>query len=617
MASTKLVPQILRAPFPIRHGLRPSPHLVFLAGLSLTAATQQVAADPAVDLPPPRELPVDFRCFEGEAGLCPLDEGDIFIGDSSKYLEFSAFEIEECGYPPFLTNTVAGIGAQSTCLDDGQAIDSSVEQVLRMDILNFDGEVGFPSSASIDGIYLFPLSSFTGEVGCFPNDAGVVEVFFEDESSATYDYTSDISEIDGVCAVPGVHAIFVDFGAPRQVRRIEVTPSIGNLFASGLDIPDVSPENCVGDGADNTDCEIQIGNPGLDGGDLRAIITDSELVGNVDVVGGPWRVLDPRTHCEPGAGSGDTPTSLVFDTGTSYTYREEDGTVITGPLPLVVSDNSTGMNDFFTIQATSCGVPRDGFTGEPVPRDGSMGGEPYIDIVEIASDIEPTANVLGFESDGLNDTDYRCKPPADADLITQPLIELNVRDDEIKILSGVPGVIDPVGRDITVYCGSKRGRFKQFSFVAWNLLHAIQTDMRSEIDAEIQVLSDSVNRYAACVDSSFYYGSLAPWPYYINLYYDFAVSQALAGNTAQANFYFTQTAALVDLYRSNLELPGVSDNFQRCFATGDKLDMIKDSGVEPVLPDDKPLNAWGDLISQLEHLDYAIRTYIDELSASP
>jgi hypothetical protein len=168
-----------------------------------------------------------------------------------------------------------------------------------------------------------------------------------------------------------------------------------------------------------------------------------------------------------------------------------------------------------------------------------------------------------------------------------------------------------------VYCGSKRGQFKQFSFVAWNLVHSIQTDMRSEIDAEIQVLNDSVTRYAACVDPAFYYGSLAPWPYYISLYYNFAVSQALASNTATAEFYFTQTAALVDLYRSNLELPGISDHFQRCFATGDKLDMIKDSDLELVLPGDKPLNAWGDLISQLEHLAYAIRTYLDELSAAP
>jgi hypothetical protein len=45
--------------------------------------------------------------------------------------------------------------------------------------------------------------------------------------------------------------------------------------------------------------------------------------------------------------------------------------------------------------------------------------------------------------------------------------------------------------------------------------------------------------------------------------------------------------------------------------------MIKDSDLELILPGDKPLNAWGDLISQLEHLAYAIRTYLDELSAAP
>jgi hypothetical protein len=602
------------------------PRLVFLAGLTLAAASQQAAADPAVDLPPEGQLPLDFRCIPDEVPDCPLNVFDQIIFNSApkylqfdsapKYLQFDAIEDTNCGYTPDVTNPPFGdgVGVFSNCTEDASDIGSFDSQELLMDIREFDGEGNVVSTASVEGIYLFPMTSFGGD-GCLPNDTGTVEVTFGDDTAEIFEYTSDTTS-DGElgCEVQGEHAILVDFGGAKEVVSIRVAPTRGSHYASGLELPDVSPENCAGSGDNNNSCEIQIGDENLDGGDLRAIITDGELVGNVDVVGGPWRVLDPRAHCQTDASPGDTPTSLVFNDTEVYTYLV-DGAIVTDTLPLVVSDDGS-TTTYFEIQATSCGIPRGDFTLPPEERD-EPGAEPYIDIVEIATDIVPEANVLGFESDGLDGTLYECDDVLlgdDAELETQPLLELNVRDDEIKILSGVPGIIDPVGRDITTGCGSKRGGFKQFSFAAWNLVHAIQTEMAAEISAEIVVLRQSIMRYATCVDPSFYYGSLRPWPVYINTYFGYGEMFADMGNVAAAEYYFGMSATLVDIFRSNLEAPGISDNFLRCFATGPELDMIIDSDDVTPGPGDLPLNAWGDLVTQLQHLSYAIRTYIDELS---
>ena len=136
----------------------------------------------------------------------------------------------------------------------------------------------------------------------------------------------------------------------------------------------------------------------------------------------------------------------------------------------------------------------------------------------------------------------------------------------------------------------------------------------TEISAEIVVLRQSIMRYATCVDPSFYYGSLRPWPVYINTYFGYGETFADMGNVAAAEYYFGMSATLVDIFRSSLEAPGISDNFLRCFATGPELDMIIDSDDVTPGPGDLPLNAWGDLVTQLQHLSYAIRTYIDELS---
>jgi hypothetical protein len=636
MKTNKLVLDVLSAPFPSRFGRPLAPQLALIAGLPLLAVGLQATADPAVVLPDDG-LPVEFRCLDDS---CPLgDDGTIGLDNPDKYLQFTALELDECFYPPDLTNNGNGIGVLG-CNEESSQIDSGNDayQEVLIEVLEFVGEPGdhcdtpgytgghgcaggygygyASSSTLIEGIYLNRLSSFSVD-GCLAGDLGEVFVTFADETSDLIHYTSDTSDDDGVCATPGEHAIFVDFGELKEVASIRVTPLIGGLYAAGLEVPDVSPENCTGNGEDNNNCEIQVGDPGLDGGDLRAIISDPDLTGNVDTVAGPYRVRDDRAHCQPGASDLLVPTPLIFDDATVFTYLEDD-VVKTMMLPLIVSDNA-GTDDFFTISEKGCGTPRMTIDGPPVPRSDS-GWTPYLDIVAIGTDIEPVASVLGFESDGLDGSPYECDDVPggdDASLLTQPLLELNTRDDEAKILSGVPGIIDPVGRDITTGCGSKRGSFKGFSYVAWNLIHATQTDIRSETGAEIFVLGQSSARFAACVSPSYYYGQLAPMSSYIATYFNYAAMLADMGFPTYAEYYLDIAIYFVEQFKANLDLPGATVNFENCFATGPKLDMIKDSSVDPVLPGDKPLNAWGDLISQLDHLSYVLQTFKDELIAPP
>ncbi|MFT7287773.1 MAG: hypothetical protein ACI87W_001888 [Halieaceae bacterium] len=661
MEVKSLFPSVLDAPFPLRNGLPLTPRLVFIASLALAVGSQLAAADDAVTLPDEGLLPIDFRCVPpvgSGSDDCPiiLDEepfGYLDI-DVEKYLEFEGTEDFDCFYPPDVSNTTEGVGVRSSCEEDGPSISSEGNQVLEITVWEDGGESSIESSLPIEGIYLFPLSNTTGEgffdcpeaesggdQCCLPDDQGAVQVTFADGSSDTFPYSSDTSTEFGFCAVGGDHAVFVDFGSSQEVEAIVVIPEevlrfdgegspeyagrpvISSVYAVGLEVvipPDVSPENCEGTGEDNSDCKIQVGDPELEGGDLKAVISDTELEGNIRVVGGsPWRVLDDRAHCQPGASPSSSTETLVFNDVKTYYVNDALNPVT---LPLIVSDNgAAGAPQYFTIQATSCGIPRVSFDGQPVLRtDTDINGdwEPYLDIVELDSDIELLASVLGFESEGLDGTDYACRPPGTASLATQPVMEINVRESEAKILSGAPGIINEVARDITVDCGSKRGKFRGYSFVAWNLVHAIQTDMREEIDAEIDVLVDSAMRYADCVDPDFYQAQLSSLPERINRYYDYAV-RLTAVNPYFAGRFLDVAVTSIESFKSNLEAGGVSDNFLRCYASSvdpalsPRLDLIKDT-MSP-LATDVPLNAWGDLISQLEHLSYAIRSYRVELLA--
>ena len=235
MKPVNLVPTVLRAPFPARSGMKLTPRLLFATGLSLAAASQMAAADPAVSLPSAGALPLDFRCFVGEITECPLDGNDrIFFQSSPKYLQFDATEDTECGYPPFVTNEAPGafvddgIGVGSICVvSDSAQIDSEAPaQQLLIDIREFLGEGSIDSSAAVEGIYLFPLTSTTFGVDgflCLPDDTGEVRVFVDgEEGPLTFPYTSDTSQTEGgFCnfdGAEGAHAIFVDFGERPFLR---------------------------------------------------------------------------------------------------------------------------------------------------------------------------------------------------------------------------------------------------------------------------------------------------------------------------------------------------------------------------------------------------------------
>ena len=90
----------------------------------------------------------------------------------------------------------------------------------------------------------------------------------------------------------------------------------------------------------------------------------------------------------------------------------------------------------------------------------------------------------------------------------------------------------------------------------------------------------------------------------------------VSNNPAMAESLINQTAGLVDRFKYNLELPGVSNGFERCHASGSNLDEVVDSD-DGLDTGDVPLNAFGDIIAQLEHLSYALRSFVDELKQVP
>jgi hypothetical protein len=117
------------------------------------------------------------------------------------------------------------------------------------------------------------------------------------------------------------------------------------------------------------------------------------------------------------------------------------------------------------------------------------------------------------------------------------------------------------------------------------------------------------------VDASFYSRNLGRSPVYIDRVFGLGVTRALGGNAATAELYFNRAVSAIDRYKARLEQPGMKEEFERCYATGAKLNTIIDTTTPAA--SDKPLNAWGDIITQLEHLSYAIRSFMDELTAPP
>ena len=622
MKKNKLESTALLSPHQLKRGLPLAPKLVFLATLSLYVASTPVAANPAVVLPDSQEpgLDIEFRCAGG--GACPLDIDDnISFGGAAKYLSFEGAEGGEgaCFYTPVPTEGVDGIGVE--CRTNGDRI--ADDEFLAMLVFDADGGEGgeggegsVASSTAMKGIYLNGLTSFAGD-GCLTGTAGTVHVELDIGAPLDIGWTSDSTPGGGGgCAAPNPHAIFVDFGGTREVASIEVSVDFGGgVYAAGIELADVSPDTCSGAGENNTGCEIVLVDDPLLGGDLRAIIADPSLTGSIGVSDGfPIRVRDDRDACQWDAEASDMPEPLIMDG--FFNVDGIDGVEVS----LVVSANTPGSEDFFTISAKGCGVPRATFDGPPVDRD-EEDSAPYIDIIAMETDIFPVAGVLGFESDGLNDSDYKCEPLIANRDLDQPFLEINARADESKYLSNVPpmgvsGAIDPVGRDIMVGCGSKRGEARAYSFVAWNLIHAEQTNMHAELSAEIAVLEQTVARALICVDPIFASRNLR-WPRYIRRTYDAAVTAAAAGDAGTAGNLVMQTAMLVDRFRAQLERPGGSSGFERCWAAGANLDAIIDSNLIVPAAGDVPLNAYGDIISQLEHLSYALRSFEDELKQVP
>ncbi|MCB1700933.1 MAG: hypothetical protein KDI14_08855 [Halioglobus sp.] len=628
-----------RAPYPIKRGIPLMSQAVLLASLSLGLGSAQVAANPQVNLPPiPPGLGVEFRCenipgFIDDFLDCPLQEDDTIAlqGPGNKYLQFTAVDpaCTDGEYTPLVTNVFTdGIGVMCSDFTDfpGIGVEQQLDIAVKMD-------EGSSSSTLVDGIYLNNLDQgyWNGE-SCEASASGVVLVDQLDDQGnqipgLVIPWTSDDSQDggeggEGGCAADDGHAIFVDFGGTANVTGIQV--QVDNLdggegpVAAGLAVPNVNPD-CFEEG--DGECVVDlVGNP-LPGQDMTVIVADDDLFGNVTVLDGfPVRVLDPRASCQ--ATPSGLPELLEFNNVNMYTYypagSDEPGDVVNDALPLIVSDDGSTL--YLTLSEKGCGTPRMMFNGPAVAR-GTPGSMPFIDIIAIESDIDPVDSLILFESE--NESPYECKPgPVPAPLppataLDQPLGEINSRADEVKQLAGVPGIVDPVSRDKTQACGSRRVGSQRFSFVGYSLIHNLQTDMRAELSDEVQVLADTVTRTADCVSSSFYYGQLAAWPIYIRYYYDLAVDKAVNQcNAAEAGQNFVKATVLVNRFRNRLLNQGSSE-FLRCYASGSNLDEIKESPPMALAPGDKPLNAYGDIITQLQHLSYGLKTFRRVLKAVP
>lgn len=626
LASTK--PSAPRRP---NKGMPLKTPLAFLASLALYLTGFPATANPGVTLPAnPPGLSIDFRCeLIDDTPVCPLDESNRIAlpGPGSKYLKFKAVDLVclNAGDHPVVANLFdEGIGVGCDGFDAHPGLDDHQ----RLQIFVKQGE-GASSSTAMDGIYLNHLERgyWNGET-CEPSTRGKVLVSYLDELDApqpklVIPWTSDTDSDGGEgCLSDDGHAIFVDFGGTRKVTSIavEVTALHGaeGPVAAGIEAPNVTPE-CF-DGGDGV-CRVELVPNPLPGQDVTAIVDDGDLFGTVSALDGfPVRVLDPRDSCQ--AVPSGAPETLEFNGANIYSYYPPGSTgpgdEILGPLPLVVS--AEGSTEYLVLSAKGCGVPRMAFNGPAVAR-GTPGSMPFFDVIAIESDIDPVDSLIVFES--TNEAPYECKPgPVAAPLpvgaaLDQPLGEINSRESEVKQLAGLPGIVDPMSRDKTQTCGSRRIGNDRFSFVVYSLIHNLKTDMRAELDDEITVMTDTVARIEQCVTSSFYYGQLVAYPGYIRQYYDLGVAKAeVECNAAQAELNFSRTATLVDRFTSRLELLGSSE-FLRCYATGSNLDQIKESPPAVLAPGDKPLNAYGNIITQLQHLSYSLTTFINELTKLP
>lgn len=632
MKKNTIIGTALKAPYSQKRGLKSPPGLVFLASLSLyvaSAHSELTVVGPSVELPAnPPGLDFDLRCEDGP-GNCPLSGDSVFVPDANKYLEFEAYNYQPTCYSPIVTNTTEGVGVDcpSGSLSDGM----ENEESLGIYVLDSQGEL--QSSTPMTGIYLNGLENRDDD-GCYSVAEGRVIVQYDGDEGgegATFSWSADSSDniTEFECDVENPHAIFVGFDDTLDVSSMEIvvdnytsTPAGNGVFLAGMDLVIEQSNNvnqqCFDDGEGTCEIVLVPADGPVVGNDLRTLIRDTSLEGNVAILDGfPVRVRDDRAHCQKDAGGsfdlndGDINDVLIFNGVNLYNVNGVDSV----PLELVVSDNSPGTNNWFTVSAKGCGVPRATWDGAVVSRSASD-WSPYIDIVAIESDIDPVASILEFEASGLDGSDYQCESNPNNVSLNQPFFEINARDDEIKYLTGTstaPGIINEIGRDIMTGCGSKRSVSRRFSFLAWNLIHAPQVNLQEEIGAEIQTLIDTATRTASCVTPSFYNQHLKAYPIYAQRYFDYGVLFS-ASNQARSELFFQRAAILLDNFDARLQRPGVSDGLQNCYATGANLDEIKNTAIDPVAPGDKPLNAFGDLVSQAKHLSYEIKAFINILS---
>jgi hypothetical protein len=640
----------------------------FIAALSVYAASGPLHAEPRLATPNEVRgvgLQYDFRCEPGAVPDCPI-EADAYDLPALDFPPADQLAFSGAFTPPLVNDTCLSPTVESTeegvgilCGPGSSAIgDASLEagEALVIDVCDTDG--GSCASASIisKGVYLSGVNAVTvednpeafGSDTC-ESDFGEIEVFFPGGSSDSYFWSApqEFSEGGEGCVIDGEQTIFVPFPfiGTDEIERIEVRveelldPNAGGVFV--LATEDCSGGTVTFQGA----CEINLyeGVETFENGDLRVVAPPEAVIELVD--GFPIRVRDTRPICQQGADPGSVGPALLPVDGSlaAGAYKPGPGTdapelIPPGLLPLTVSTHTGHGMPVFTLDDKTCGIPRTNANagastsedpeGVPIARatetpvDDPVNGAywtPFFDVVAIRADFDPRADTTEFISSDLDagDQEYSCQEaalgfstPGTADE-DQPLFQINARPDEIKYVAGIGSpIVDPVGRDIMNDCGSKRAISRRWSYLAYNVIHAPEVDFVAETADEINTLVESVARLTACLDPVFYATEVQPSVARGSRYYGI-FERYRSRSTRIAERYLDRAE---DAFRDALfNVQDSSGDFLTCWSTASS-GFVEITATEPPPGSlDKPLNAYGDLLSQLEHLRYVFRAFRNKL----
>lgn len=312
----------------------------------------------------------------------------------------------------------------------------------------------------------------------------------------------------------------------------------------------VNTEECSGDGDDNGDCIVELTD------DFTLIVQNAPDVQG-SFTAGVQTIVDPRASCGNivEAGTNDT-LDLGFDLG--------DGK--TGPI----------------IPAHLCGTPNPAFEDRPT-----------FELININSQLTVVRSVLDLIADNEISDEYNCL--AD-DKSKRPVVAWlpKTSNPEIPVLDAGGELVDVI-QDVTVACGSSRGRTSRFSYVAYDLRHIENAPYVDIIGTAIAQLNATIQQSDACVDK---------------IENKAVKSRAKSG----ANAFDTQRYSTAKRqYIKLLDTVSNDIHYEQCLFDLDNGNVFVGDPASPG-EGNLPRNFRGDLIVQIQHILYMIDRMLDETS---